>query len=287
MSLFERHLNSNPKNVARTVVVPGCGSSPIGAAAFAKTVAEAIGRPVAAIVSGHGAMDKWCEVLSGGMLMGPAAQMLTAFGKPLEILVRMNPFALHWARVCARELTDAIPEAATLVELLKRRLVDDNGSAFVLRVAAEWELDMIVSHSKGNWAVQAALLDFELDVAERITPLDAVDGHVDVVTFGTWIDLPDQNPLVRDLFHYHRYLGTHDPLTLLNSSSWAMARLVFARQFDAIRDAGQVQSPYEMFLAGCGHDRVETNDNHIPIERLLPAIDIPKKTKSRGLAPSA
>ena len=102
VSLFERHLNSNPKNVARTVVVPGCGSSPVGAAAFAKIVAEAIGRPVAAIVSGHGAMDKWCEVLSGGMLMGPTAQMLNAFGKPLEFLVRMNPFVLHWARACAR-----------------------------------------------------------------------------------------------------------------------------------------------------------------------------------------
>ncbi|NJN05280.1 MAG: hypothetical protein HC814_01160 [Rhodobacteraceae bacterium] len=108
-------------------------------------------------------------------------------------------------------------------------------------------------------------------------PPDAVDGHVDVVTFGTWVDLPDQNPLVRDLFHYHRYRGTHDPLALLNSSSWALARLVFARQFEAIRDLGHTRSPYEMFLAGGHHNRVEANDNHIPIERLLPAIHILKK----------
>jgi hypothetical protein len=276
VDLFERYLGSNPKNVARTVVVPGCGSSPVGAAALGKTVAEAIGRPVAAIVAGNGAVDKWCEALSGGMLMGPAANMLSAFGRPLEFLVRMNPFVLHWAKACARELTDAIPEAATLFELLRRRLVDETSDRMVLSDAAEWKFDMIVSHSKGNWAVHAALLQFELDVAERIEPPVAVGGHIDVVTFGAWVDLPDQNRLVRDLFHYHRYLGSHDPLALLNSSSWALARLVFARQFDAIRAAAPSGNPQEPFLVGCGHNPVESNDNHMPIERLPPEIRIVK-----------
>ncbi|MGF1640138.1 MAG: hypothetical protein ACFCUO_04245 [Rhodospirillales bacterium] len=269
---FERHLDANPDIAARTLVVPGCGSSPLGAAALGKTVADAIGRPVAAIVAGQTAIDRWWEALSGGLLMAPSARVARAFDRPIEWLAAVNPLAGYWARSWARELVGVTAEAATLFELLKRRLIDDTGDRSGLRDPAAWNLDLIVSHSKGNWAVQAALLAFELDACDRIGPDETVDRYIDVVTFGTWVDLPELGPTARRLFRYHQFLGTHDTLALINSSSWALARLVLARQFDWLRPAELGHDAEEILLVGRGHNLIESNDNHMPIERLLPMI---------------
>ncbi len=271
VSVFEDHLRKK-KIAIDTVVIPGCGSSPVGAAALGKTVALAIGKPVAAIVAGRGSMDQWCEVVSGGMLMAPTARLLNLFDKPLEYMVSANPLAREWARTCTRELVDAIHEAATLVELLKGRLLTDTKAGFKLNDAARRSLDMIVSHSKGNWAVQTALLNFELDVAESIERPAAVDRRIDVVTFGNWVDLPDQDELVKTLFHYHQFVGTHDKLALFNSPSLAMARLMLGMQLDTVRPTDHSRDPDEMMLYGCDHNLIEAKDDHMPIERLIPAI---------------
>ncbi len=268
---FEEHILKE-KITIDTVVIPGCGSSPVGAAALGKTVALAIGKPVAAIVAGQGAMDKWCEALSGGMLMGPTAKLLNFFDKPLEYMVKANPFARDWARSCTRELIDAIHEAGTLVELLKGRLLSKAAGGFTLNDAATRNLDMIVSHSKGNWAVQAALLNFEFDLAERIERPAAVDKRIDVVTFGNWVDLPDQDKLVKDLFHYHQFMGTHDKLAMLNSPSLALARLLFGIQLDTMKPADHTRDPDEMMFFGRDHNLVQSKDDHMPIETLIPAI---------------
>ncbi len=63
-------LAGHPALAVDTVVIPGCGSSPVGAAALGKTVAMILNRPVLAIVSGQGKLDTMFEVCSGGMLMG-------------------------------------------------------------------------------------------------------------------------------------------------------------------------------------------------------------------------
>jgi hypothetical protein len=268
---FEDHLTANKISID-TVVVPGCGSSPVGAAALGKTVALSIGKPVAAIVAGQGAMDKWCEAMSGGMLMGPTAKLLNAFDKPLEFLVKANPYARDWARACTRELIDAIHEAGTLVELLKGRLLGKTAGGFKLNDAVTRSLDMIVSHSKGNWAVQAALLSFEFDVAERIERPVTVDKRIDVVTFGNWVDLPDQDELVKELFHYHQFIGTHDKLAMLNSPSLALARLLFNMELDTMRPTDHTRDPDEMMFFGRDHNLVQSKDDHMPIEKLIPAI---------------
>ena len=255
-----------------TVVIPGCGSSPVGAAALGKTVALSIGKPVAAIVAGQGAMDKWCEAMSGGMLMGPTAKLLNFLDKPLEYMVTVNPYARDWAHTCTLELIDAIHEAATLVELLKSRLLSDAKVGFHLNDAATRNLDMIVSHSKGNWAVQAALLNFEFEFANQIQPPVAIDKRIDVVTFGNWVALPDQEKLIKELFHYHQFVGTHDKLALLNSPSLAIARLVFGMQLDTMRPADHARDPDEMMFYGRDHNLVESKEDHMPIEKLIPAI---------------
>jgi len=268
---FEEHVAAK-KIAIDTVVIPGCGSSPVGAAALGKSVALSLGKPVAAIVAGQGAMDKWCEALSGGMLMGPTAKLLNFFDKPMEYMVKVNPFARDWARSCTRELIDAICEAGTLVELLKGRLLSKTGGGFTLNDAKTRKLDMIVSHSKGNWAVQAALLNFEFDVAERIERPATIDKRIDVVTFGNWVDLPDQDELVKELFHYHQFIGTHDKLAMLNSPSLALAKLLFNMQLDTMKPADHTRDADEMLFFGRDHNLVQSKDDHMPIEKLIPAI---------------
>ena len=271
VSAFEAHLGKK-KITVDTVVIPGCGSSPVGAAALGKTVALATGKPVAAIVAGQGALDTLCEAMSGGMLMGPTAKLLNLFDRPLEHMVRVNPYARALARTCTHELTDAIHEAATLVELLKSRLLVATADGFELKDAASRGLDMIVSHSKGNWAVQAALLDFELDVAGQIQRPAAIDRRIEVVTFGNWVDLPNQDELIRDLFHYHQFVGSRDLLAMFNSSSLALARLMLGMQVDTLRATDHTRDPDEMIFSGCSHNLVESKDDHMPIETLIPAI---------------
>lgn len=191
------------------VVIPGCASSPLGAAAFAKAVAEIgtghgkPGKPVASIVCGQGAFDMWVEAASGGMLMAPMANMLSVFDKALEISVKRNPFTRLPFEIYVTDYIHAIHEAATLYALLKARL--ENGRFETLR--------MIVSHGKGNWAVLTVLLKLEL-LLERNTieiPRD-IGRPIDIVTFGNPVSLPDMNPRMKELFRYHQYVSDFDQL---------------------------------------------------------------------------
>ena len=54
----------------RILVVAGVGSSALGAAAFARNVADAFGTPVAAVVSGYGLADLLTEALGGWFWFG-------------------------------------------------------------------------------------------------------------------------------------------------------------------------------------------------------------------------
>lgn len=57
---FLRHAPS-----ANALAIAGVGSSALGAAAFARNVADGLGEPVAAVVSGYGLADVLTEALGG------------------------------------------------------------------------------------------------------------------------------------------------------------------------------------------------------------------------------
>jgi len=204
--VVEMFLENPGRASIETVVIPGCGSSALGAAALAKSVAEAFrtddsDRKVAAIVAGQGAFDQWLEAASGGMLMAPMANLMNALDPMLELTASMNPVL---AKFYIDDLVDAIHEAATLYAMLKASLVDGTFS----------ELNMIISHSKGNWAVLAALLAFELELPEleRAGKLKEPGRRIAVVTFGNPVDLPDMHRTMKKLFHYHQFVGAADKL---------------------------------------------------------------------------
>jgi hypothetical protein len=270
---FEAFLKEHPKVAIDTVVIPGCGSSPLGAAALGKAVAEIIQKPVAAIVAGEGAFDMWMEAGSGGTLMAPMANALNAFDKVLELTVKTNPMAKAWAQMYIRELAESMHEAATLYALLKTRLVDEK---FVLRDRKARELDMIVSHSKGNWNVMVALLNFEFDLADKITKSNPrevkVERRIDVVTFGNPVDLPDEHEMMKTLFHYHQFAGTNDLLMAINSSKTLISRILMEGKVHPNRPFDPSEDPDVRLFAGCRHNLIKNREDHMPIEDILPAI---------------
>ncbi len=259
-----------------TVVIPGCGSSPLGAAALAKSVAEIYGtegsdRAVAAILAGHGAFDQWLEAASGGMLMAPMANALNAFDPFLEYIAEVNP---DLARLYIGDLLDAIHEAATLHALLKARLV---GGSFR-------GLNMIVSHSKGNWAVLAALLALELELPELegARKLREPDRRIDVVTFGNPVNLPDMHPTMEKLFHYHQFVGAADKLAHTNSVKTWQLHFTGDGNLDPHQPVfDPAAHPNERMLADTEHHLFAKTDPdtgkelkpyHMPIEQILPQI---------------
>jgi hypothetical protein len=259
-----------------TVVIPGCGSSPLGAAAFAKSVAEIYrtngsDKAVAAIVAGQGAFDQWLEAISGGMLMAPMANALNALNPLLELTATVNPIL---AKMYFNDLLDAVQEAATLYAMLRARLVDGT-----LR-----NLNMIVSHSKGNWAVLIALVAFELELPElkRADKLKVPEQRIAVVTFGNPVDLPDMHETMKDLFHYHQFVGAMDKLA--HNCSMRAWKLRFNREeridprepiFDPTAHPDErmvADAEHHLFAKTDSETETELKPYHMPIRRILRQI---------------
>lgn len=269
---FENFLKKHPEVSIDTVVIPGCGSSPLGAAALGKAVAEITGKPVAAIVAGQGAFDMWMEAASGGTLMAPMANTLNAFDKALESSVKTNPMAKAWARMYIEDLANTMHEAATLYALLKTRLVDEK---FLLRDPQAPKLNMIVSHSKGNWNVLVALLNFEFDLAEKIAEKNRgvkVGKRIDVVTFGNPVALPDLHEMMKTLFHYHQFAGTSDLLMWANSSKTLISQILMAGKVHPNKEFDPREDPDVRLWDGRRHNLIKHREDHMPIEDILPAI---------------
>ncbi len=274
--VVEKFLKNSDWADIETVVIPGCGSSPLGAAALAKSVAEIYktdgsDKAVAAIIAGQGAFDQWLEAASGGMLMAPMANALNALDPILEFTAKVNPIA---AKMYVNDLIEAIHESATLFALLKARLVDGTLK----------KLNMVVSHSKGNWAVLVALLALEMELTEleNAGKLKEPGQRIAIVTFGNPVDLPDMHPAMKKLFHYHQFVGAVDKLA--HNTSMKAWKLHF--NGDEILDPHEPAfdpnaDPNERMLADTEHHlfakidpetREELKPFHMPIKQILPQI---------------
>jgi hypothetical protein len=159
-------------------------------------VAKLYDTKVASIIAGQGALDWGMQTVSGGT-MTSLANVLNTFDPMLQ---RFAQAFGTYADTYVRELVDALPVAGTLYALLKARLLE----------GAFKNLNMVVSHSKGDWAVLAALLAFELELEN----VEKKPGwHIDVVTFGNPVHLPDmKTKKMRNYFTYFQFAGELDPL---------------------------------------------------------------------------
>jgi hypothetical protein len=189
-----RHFLASPDRAAvRTLAVAGVGSSALGGAALARNVADALGEPVAAIVSGYGFADVVTEALGGWFCFGALNSVRHAF----EGLDR-------WSH--AFDTVEPVIEEADGVDLA--RLSPDTAVLTALLQTGEFAPRLLVGHSKGNLVISEAL--YWLRERDRARA-EAIGESCGVVLFSAKVGLPPAMGRVVDV------IGEYDAFGELNS----------------------------------------------------------------------
>lgn len=172
------------------LAVAGVGSSALGAAAFGRNVADALGQPVAAVVSGYGLADVLTEALGGFFLFGGLNSLRHLF-EPLDALSKLftrtesSSGGVAWARTSK--------DTETVIALLK----DPRFSA-----------SLLVGHSKGNLVISEAL--YAIDAEDRLR-FEVMAERLRIVTISAKIGMP---PACRNVIDV---MGAWDWFGALNS----------------------------------------------------------------------
>jgi hypothetical protein len=152
---------------ARALAVAGIGGSALGAAAFARNVADALDAPVAVVVSGYGIADVITEALGG----------LFFFGH----LKGLRPFLENLDDLAGRPKVGAQGKATAARNSLDTRTVQ------ALLADPRLSFRLLTGHSKGNLVLSAALHNLWKQDEGRTTELAR---HTKIVTIGTRIAMP-------------------------------------------------------------------------------------------------
>ena len=169
-STVETYFDAGGDEIA-TLTVAGVGSSALGTAAFARNVADAIGRPVAAVVSGYGLADLVTEA-TGGFLWFAG---LTSLHDMWERLDR----SFDWMRSAATD-----PRAGGADPVVADR---DADVVLALLKDGRAKFDLIVAHSKGNMVVGEAL--HALQREDRVRS-DRIGETVHIVSISSRLQMP-------------------------------------------------------------------------------------------------
>jgi hypothetical protein len=154
------------------LAVAGVGSSALGAAAFARNLADAFGAPVAAVVSGYGLSDLATEALGGLFMFGALNGLRHAF-EQLDNLART--VGLH----VMAELDTPFADVA--------RASKDTKAVFRLLTDDRFRFRVLSGHSKGNLVISEALYELQEQAPARA---DELANRTAVVTFSAKIAMP-------------------------------------------------------------------------------------------------
>ncbi|MEO0463774.1 MAG: hypothetical protein AAF127_11630 [Pseudomonadota bacterium] len=160
--------------------VAGVGSSGLGAAAFARNVADAVGGPVLAVVSGFGMKDLAAEALGGFYLFGG----LNAARHMAQVFEPLTSFAPPWLQPIDPGHTMPIARRSKDVQALRELL------------EGRVKVPLLVGHSKGNLVISEALYAMRERDRDGFAALAA---SLDVVTFGARIAMPKGLASVSDV----------------------------------------------------------------------------------------
>lgn len=153
--------------------IAGVGSSDIGAAAFARTLANYYQEPVGAIVAGYGVADLLQEALGGWFVLGGVNRAMSFWENMFQIPLGQQLENGHSERHHQQEHKKALgsiaelsPDTNTLLSLLKEE---------------KREILSIAGHSKGSLSITLAL-----DVLTREGDAVALEKakKVEMLTFG-------------------------------------------------------------------------------------------------------
>ena len=154
----------------RALTVAGVGSSAVGAAALARNVADAVGGPVAALVSGYGLSDLATEALGGWFWFGglnAIRHMFEPFDRATKLLT-LSEMGSSFGTPAYYARTSR--DTATLIELLGH---------------PDCRIPLLVGHSKGNLVLSEAL--YALQEEERLASLAARSA---IVTISAKVGMP-------------------------------------------------------------------------------------------------
>lgn len=186
---------SEPGDLLRHFTVAGVGSSDVGAAAFARTLANHLDAPVGAIVSGYGMADILGEALGGWFFFRTANQaldLMVQFQRALSVsYFDRSEMAEQGSRTGAGAMFS--PDTGTLVRLLGEE---------------ERRIETLLGHSKGCLSISYALQEIA-SRSDRSHFDRARD--ISVITTGAIVAFPD------GLNRLNQYLGSLDWFGGMNS----------------------------------------------------------------------
>lgn len=154
--------------------IAGVGSSDVGAAAFARTVANYHQCPVGAIVAGYGTADLMSEAMGGWFAMGGASRVMQMYQDALETQPQ-------------------IAASLATLETPKRRALDQVGqrqdalTLVNLMMDPDRQIKSVYGHSKGCKSISSAL-----EALKRAGQDDVIKRQksMRIVTAGTVISVP-------------------------------------------------------------------------------------------------
>ncbi len=154
------------------LALAGAGGSALGAAAFARNVADAVGKPVATVVPGYGLADAIGEVMGGSFLFGWLGQVRNGFESVDELSGRPQ-FGVD-------------PEKNATAAAYPHRCRDVQ-TVLALMADPRAKIGLIAAHSSGNTMLSEALTAMRGINARRLAEIAAT---ARVVTFGAKIAMP-------------------------------------------------------------------------------------------------
>ena len=160
------------------LAVAGVGSSALGSAAFARNVADAIGGPVAAVVSGYGLADLATEALGGFFWFGALNQLRHSFEQFDELT---KPSFIKKPDVESGYFVRRSRDTQAVLSLLS-----DERLSF----------DLLCGHSKGNLVISEALYELQQRDPDGTGKLGA---EITIVTVSALIAMPRPYATVIDV----------------------------------------------------------------------------------------
>lgn len=193
-------LRAAPGALLARFAIAGVGSSDVGAAAFARTLADRYQEPVGAIVAGYGIADLLAEAMGGWFVLGTANRLMKAYhdglGKTGELARDLQTQSKRLSATQARSATETVVGSSDSGTLLRLLLDDDRSIA------------SIAGHSKGSLSIAYALNG--LTLTKDKTAVEKAK-QTRIVTAGAVVEFP------QGYTNVGQYLGALDWFGTMNS----------------------------------------------------------------------
>lgn len=149
-------LRAAPGRMLQRFSIAGVGSSDVGAAAFARALADHYGEPVGAIVAGYGVADLLSEAMGGWFVLGGANRVMQMYHDALD-----RAGAAEAGDGPGPDLPDGLEAAATSAP--RRRALErvdhrtDSATLTALLMDHDRQVISVAGHSKGCLSIAYAL----------------------------------------------------------------------------------------------------------------------------------